>query len=177
MKNAVPQVIQAIQQNYNIPDKYLNERIVVKPTATDTKLEAGISLVVKPTPLYAFSPKQTASGVSVVIGKGKPQHFPSAFVATMQSGHLGVFSRGRYTGGVWKKQDDLPKGVGPGKQKATSRGNYSPRAAITERMTTSAFNMALRDEAAEHVEQFISTEAPVLLEQLLQKELAKITKK
>jgi len=43
-------------------------------------------------PLGAFSPKQTKKGVSVRIGR-KRQMLQHAFIATMKSGHKGVFWR------------------------------------------------------------------------------------
>jgi hypothetical protein len=61
----------------------------------------------KPLPLIAFGARQTMTGVSVEVTKGKRAIIRSAFIATMQSGHKGVFQRrgtkqimgkGRYAG-------------------------------------------------------------------------------
>jgi hypothetical protein len=61
----------------------------------------------KPLPLFAFGARQVKSGVSVEVTKGKRAIVRHAFLATMQSGHKGVFLRrgtkqrmakGRYVG-------------------------------------------------------------------------------
>lgn len=61
----------------------------------------------KPLPLIAFGARQTTRGVSVEVTKGKRMIIAHAFIATMQSGHRGVFMRqgnkqimrrGRYKG-------------------------------------------------------------------------------
>jgi hypothetical protein len=61
----------------------------------------------KPLPLIAFGARQTRAGVSVEVTKGKRSIINAAFIATMQSGHKGVFmrrgpkriaSKGRYAG-------------------------------------------------------------------------------
>ena len=61
----------------------------------------------KPLPLMAFGARQTKTGVSVEVTKGKRSIVRHAFIATMQSGHTGVFMRrgnkqiarkGRYVG-------------------------------------------------------------------------------
>jgi hypothetical protein len=61
----------------------------------------------KPIPLMAFGARQTKTGVSVEVTKGKRAIVRHAFMSTMQSGHKGVFMRegpkriamkGRYKG-------------------------------------------------------------------------------
>lgn len=49
----------------------------------------------KPFPVMAFSAKQNKSGVSFRL-KGRRVMIPHAFIATMSSGHKGVFARGGY---------------------------------------------------------------------------------
>lgn len=73
------------------------ERYVTTKLATTTKLEASITARGKGFPLYAFSPRQTRNGVSVLI-KGRRVIIPHAFIATMPNGHTGVFARGAYGG-------------------------------------------------------------------------------
>jgi len=46
-------------------------------------------------PLYAFDARQTRQGVTVKV-KGKRVLISHAFLATMPSGHVGVFARGAY---------------------------------------------------------------------------------
>lgn len=61
----------------------------------------------KPLPLIAFGARQTKTGVSVEVTKGSRRILRHAFIATMASGHKGVFmregpkriaSKGRYVG-------------------------------------------------------------------------------
>jgi hypothetical protein len=61
----------------------------------------------KPLPLMSFGARQVGRGVSVEVTKGKRSIVKHAFIATMQSGHVGVFMRrgekqimrkGRYKG-------------------------------------------------------------------------------
>ncbi len=47
----------------------------------------------KPVPLAAYPHRQTKKGVSVTVNQGKRTLVQSAFVATMKSGHKGVFIR------------------------------------------------------------------------------------
>jgi hypothetical protein len=47
----------------------------------------------KPIPLMSFGARQTKTGVSVEVTKGKRSIIRHAFLATMQSGHKGVFMR------------------------------------------------------------------------------------
>jgi hypothetical protein len=56
-------------------------------------LEWKVKLDGKPVPLSAYSHRQTKKGVSAAINVGKRSFVPSAFVATMRSGHKGVFVR------------------------------------------------------------------------------------
>jgi hypothetical protein len=46
-----------------------------------------------PMPVIAFSPRQTKKGVSVEINVGRRVLIRGAFIATMKSGHTGVFYR------------------------------------------------------------------------------------
>lgn len=46
-----------------------------------------------PSPVADFNPRQTAQGVTVAINAGKRVLIKSAFLATMKSGHFGVWMR------------------------------------------------------------------------------------
>ena len=60
-------------------------------------LDAAVISVGGPLPLFEYAVKQTKKGVTVRVkkGRGKRSFFPGAFVATMPSGHKGVFSRAK----------------------------------------------------------------------------------
>ncbi len=82
----------------------IREKKAIKPGHIDTALAliypSNKDLFVwrlvakaKPLPLIAFGARQTTSGVSVEVTKGKRATVAHAFLATMASGHKGVFMR------------------------------------------------------------------------------------
>lgn len=56
-------------------------------------LEWSLNIQGDPMPVSAFRTRQTARGVSAFINVGKTSFIKSAFLATMKSGHQGVFFR------------------------------------------------------------------------------------
>lgn len=56
-------------------------------------LEWRIDLSNKPMPLSAYPHRQVKRGVSVAVNRAKRKIIKSAFVATMKSGHRGIFVR------------------------------------------------------------------------------------
>lgn len=56
-------------------------------------MEWAIDVRGKPVPLSKYPHRQTKKGVSVTVNRGKRTLIKSAFVATMRSGHKGVFIR------------------------------------------------------------------------------------
>ena len=77
----------------NAKAKDVNRRLVLKK-ATRTRWQAAIEISLKRLPLKTFSARQTKKGVSYKINKsGGRKKIDSAFVATMPSGHVGVFKR------------------------------------------------------------------------------------
>jgi hypothetical protein len=77
--------------------------------ATIDKPSASIASTGRPVGLINFSSNQTKKGVSVQVRKDRPRKIvPGAFIATMKSGHKGVFWRKYHqTGGKLKKNDTL----------------------------------------------------------------------
>jgi hypothetical protein len=61
--------------------------------ATIDGAEWAVDVSGKPVPLSAYPHRQTRKGVSVEVNRGKRTLIQSAFVATMRSGHEGVFVR------------------------------------------------------------------------------------
>jgi hypothetical protein len=63
--------------------------------ASENRVEAWISSTGKRLPLSAYSVRQTKKGVSVHVKRVNPRKvIPGTFIATMKSGHTGVFERG-----------------------------------------------------------------------------------
>jgi hypothetical protein len=75
-------------------------------------------------PLAEFPHRQTKRGVSVAVNVGQRKLIKGAFVATMKSGHLGIFMRRRVQGPQTKKQ--AKRGLFP----------RTPRLPIEEAFTT-----------------------------------------
>lgn len=67
---------------------------VVVKKARGAELSARVTVTGSRIPLYRFGAKQTKRGVTYRIKKGGGRGIaPSAFIATMRSGHTGVFKR------------------------------------------------------------------------------------
>jgi hypothetical protein len=75
--------------------------------ATPSTLEIRLAASLQRLPLIDFKARQTGRGVSANTGGGRKTN-PHAFIATMTSGHVGVFARTRYTRGapVWGLRDN-----------------------------------------------------------------------
>lgn len=61
--------------------------------ATMNRPVAQVSVTGARIPLYDFGARQTKRGVTARTGKSGRQLYPSAFIAKMRSGHIGVFKR------------------------------------------------------------------------------------
>ena len=88
----------AIKDEYKISSRVIGKSITTK-TVPSTPPHAEISVQGGPLPMYALNAKQQKAGVRVKI-KGRTIVVPHAFIATMRSGHTGVFARGSYKGAV-----------------------------------------------------------------------------
>ena len=111
LTRSIPRINKRIKERYNISQKYLSRQAVVSPKANSGSLYGGIKINENRLPVIAFKPKQSGSSISVAIHKGKTTMIRHAFVATMSSGHKGVFSRGRYQKRI---------GFVPGREKTAS---------------------------------------------------------
>jgi hypothetical protein len=83
-----------IQSMYKLKAKDINQAFSIVRANSLTKT-GSILAKGKRLPLYAFSPKQLKKGVRVNV-MGERKLIPGAFLATMASGHEGVFARGQY---------------------------------------------------------------------------------
>ena len=133
----------------------------VSPKASSYRLYGGIHINDKRLPVIAFKPKQRGSSISVAIHKGKTETIRDYFIATMTSGHTGVFSRGHYN-----KKNFIPW------RKKTAAGKVR----ITEIHTASVFAMGISKNVADDVQTFICSEAVARVEGILRSKVTKITK-
>lgn len=93
-RSALAQTVMFIRKAYNIKSSDLKNEIKIK-AATRTRDRFRLTVTHKAIALVKYgSARQTRTGVSATISKGKRQQFKSAFIATVGKGsHTGVFKR------------------------------------------------------------------------------------
>jgi len=85
-----------IRGQYNVKAKDLKSALALFK-ASRAKLEGMLIATGRPLPIMAFRARQTKKGVTVDV-MGQRKLIRGAFIATMASGHTGVFARGKYSG-------------------------------------------------------------------------------
>lgn len=85
----------AIRAKYTIKASDVSKALKLA-NARPSQLYGELIAQGKPIPLKFFKHKKTNKGVDVEVKKGSKQSIRSAFIATMASGHRGVFGRGEY---------------------------------------------------------------------------------
>lgn len=88
----------AVRKRYNIKDKDVKERGNIKVTRANTsRLEVLLTSRGRNIPLMKFSVTPTSPRrvkvVKAAVKRGGKKAIPGAFVASMKSGHVGVFKR------------------------------------------------------------------------------------
>lgn len=106
---------------YNIKARDVSDAISITKTY-DGEMVGKLNVSGKPLPVKFFSPRETSKGVIVRIKKGRGKLIRSAFLATMASGHVGVFARGNYSGGQFQFRKESSKNRRP--FSATRKKNY-----------------------------------------------------
>lgn len=81
-----------IREDYNIKSKDLS-KVMKKTTANKHGKLASITATGKAIALVKFKARQIKKGVRVTVKKGRPKLLTGHFIATMPSGHKGVFIR------------------------------------------------------------------------------------
>jgi hypothetical protein len=84
-----------IRARKRIKSKYITRALTLgRPTGRDiADMSWSLNVRGEPVPLVAYPHRQTKAGVSVEVNRGKRTLIAHAFVATMKSGHVGVFRR------------------------------------------------------------------------------------
>ena len=161
MKRSISKINKEVKKEYNITPKYLKRIAVVKPKASSGSLYAGVHLQHAPVPIIGFKPKEKqGSGVTVSVKRGRAKRLQSAFIATMQSGHVGVFARGRYGKDfMW------------GNEKTASG-----KIRITEIKAPSPFAMGLSDTVAPQIQDFMGKEVVRATRGILQSRVDRMTR-
>ena len=84
-----------IRQRKRIKIRYIQQALSLRrPSGGDiSNMQWALDVDGKPVPLVAYPYRQTKKGVSVEVNRGKRTLVKGSFVATMKSGHVGVFKR------------------------------------------------------------------------------------
>lgn len=84
-----------IRQRKRIRPSYISRALTLRRSSGSDIASMSWALRVsgEPVPLVAYPHRQTSKGVSVEVNRGKRTLLKGAFVATMRSGHEGVFRR------------------------------------------------------------------------------------
>lgn len=84
-----------IRQRKRIASKYISRAISMQ-RAKGSDIQGmlwAVNVSGEPVPLIAYPHRQTKQGVSVEVNRGKRTIVKGSFIATMRSGHEGVFRR------------------------------------------------------------------------------------
>lgn len=163
LSRSIPRINKRIKERYNITQKYLSRQAIVSPKASSNNLYGGIKINEERLPIIAFRPKQTGSSITVAIHKGKTVMIRNAFVATMASGHKGVFARGKY---------QKRTGFVPGREKTASG-----KIRITQLMTASPFTMGISPDVRTDVSDFMGREVTARVHGILTSRVNRIAAK
>jgi Prophage minor tail protein Z (GPZ) len=118
VKNARVETAQLLRPVMKVPSADIKESLHIEP-ARPEHLEAAMVAAGKPLKMIEFNPRASRAGVSVQIG-GKTEVYRHAFLATMKTGHRGVYERrgaqrlpirelyGPSVPGMLKRSDVLP---------------------------------------------------------------------
>lgn len=89
------EAVKRIRTRKRIKSSYISRAISLKRASGSdiAAMQWSVNVSGEPVPLVAYPHRQTAKGVSVEVNRGKRTLVKGAFVATMKSGHLGVFRR------------------------------------------------------------------------------------
>jgi len=170
-RRVISQVKKDVKKEYTINNKYLNRMATLKPASgTVEGLYAAVSYSYKPVPMVGFknkdnnkskSPKKRTGGVTIEIKRGRNQLLKHAFIATMASGHKGIYAQGLYKGKTFI--NDKVK---------TEKG----KARITEMRGPSPMTMVSNKDIQKRTVTYVKTNLPPRLRALLQNEINKLTK-
>lgn len=122
-----------LREIYNIKARDVKDSIRIFK-APSNSLKAEMKITGKPLPIKYFNPRQTAQGVVFKIKKGVQRRIRSGFIATMASGHIGVFARGQYQGTSFSFRTIAQKNR---KKDSTLKQNVYPDLNINEMQTIS----------------------------------------
>lgn len=161
-----------IKKEYTVNNKYLDRMAKLSKPASGSSegLYAEVSYSYKTIPMIGFknkdnnkskSAKRRIGGVTVEIKHGVSKHLKHAFIATMASGHKGIFAVGSYvdTSFVYDKERSI-----------------SGKNRITQLRTSSPMTMTSNKNIQKRTIEYIDLNLPSRLRALLQNKVNKLTK-
>lgn len=132
-------VVRRLGAKINITQTEIKKSVLIDRFAPG-KLQGSVEVIRKPIPLFAFrGTYQTRAGVSVLVDKDRGREIlKGTFIATMKSGHEGVFERGAHAptegpnaGAVLKRRGKYGRVAGdpryfviPGRESYRSVGRF-----------------------------------------------------
>lgn len=89
------EAVKRIRARKRIKPRFISRAITLRRAKGSdiAAMQWAVNLSGDPVPLTAYPHRQTAKGVSVEVNRGKRTLIKGSFVATMRSGHEGVFRR------------------------------------------------------------------------------------
>jgi len=125
--------------------------------ATATKLSATFQSTGRPLPLIAYSVNQTQKGVSVQVRKDKPRKvLAGAFIATIKSGHKGVYWRVYRS--TRKKSGKIDTAIGRSGYVFNSKtGRYFPIWALPK-----AYRLPIKERFGPGITDYLGDKGPIM---------------
>lgn len=150
-----------IQREVTLKAKTINAALN-ENKASYIKLSSSLEADRRPVALINYKTSQTKKGVNVTINKiGKKTLWQGAFIATMKSGHKGVFSR-KYKG-TGKPKPNIKYGALPRKYRFPIKEQFGPSiSGLYERQT---INDRAREAGAVKMQNELMRQTDLILSQ------------
>ncbi len=93
LRSAKGKAAKRIAQDIKVKQKQIRRQVAISK-ANHKRWQGSLTIWGRAVPLIGFGARQTKRGVSYMLAKAEGrQMIPSAFIATMPTGHRGVFTR------------------------------------------------------------------------------------
>lgn len=153
-----------VRKEYTVNNKYLDRMSSISKYAAGNSnaLYAHVNFSYKPVPMIGFKhtgkPGQRKP-ISITVKKGKSATFRHTFIASLGSGHIGIFAPGSYNKGEFVYRNAQ-----------TSSG----KTRITELKSASPFSMMHIKPMQAKIVEYVDKSLPSRLQYFLQKKLDKM---
>lgn len=100
-----------VRKGYKVKSREVTAQVKITRRAKVRSPFAIINITRKAVPLIRFANKaqKNPAGVIITVRKGKTELVKKAFIATMSSGHTGVYWRGRAKDGGFSRKKSVPR--------------------------------------------------------------------